>query len=95
MIEWKMMPGCDADEPYYVQAFIDGKASYKVAQNLPIEDAAIIAAAPDLLAALEAAIEHGMVPKSSASEGGAMRHASQVKCADQIRAAIKKARGAA
>lgn len=58
-------------------------------------NARLIAAAPDLLEALEAAIEHGLVPKSSASEGGAMRHVSQVKCADQIRAAIAKAKGEA
>lgn len=47
----------------------------------------------DLLAALEAAVECGMVPSSSASEGGANRHAKQVHVADQIRAAISKVKG--
>jgi len=56
-------------------------------------DAALIAAAPDLYAALEAAIDCGMVPKSSAAEGGAMRHLRQVQVADMIRAALAKARG--
>ena len=79
---------------FAVQARPDADG-YIVARCLPIEDARLISAAPDLLAALEAAIEHGMVPKSSAADGGAMRHSSQVKCADQIRAAIKKARGEA
>jgi len=56
-------------------------------------NAAMSAAAPDLYAALQAAIDCGMVPKSSASEGGAMRHSRQVQVADMIRAALAKARG--
>lgn len=55
--------------------------------------ARLISAAPEMLEALEAAIECGMVPKSSASEGGALRHSRQVQVADMIRAAIAKARG--
>lgn len=58
-------------------------------------NARLISAAPDLLAALEDAIECGLVPKSSALEGGALRYSSQVKCADKIRAAIAKAKGEA
>lgn len=58
-----------------------------------LKQAALIAAAPDLLEALEAAIECGMVPISSAKEGGAMKHSIQVKVADQIRAAIARAKG--
>lgn len=46
-----------------------------------------------LLEALEAAIECGMVPISSAKDGGAVRHARQVVVADMIRAAIAKAKG--
>ena len=49
----------------------------------------------DLLAALEAAVECGMVPTSSATEGGAMRYVKQAHVADQIRAAIAKAKGSA
>ena len=51
-----------------------------------------MAAAPDLLAALEAAVACGMVPISSAAEGGAVRHSKQVQVADMIRAAIAKAK---
>jgi hypothetical protein len=53
----------------------------------------LIAAAPDLLAALQAAIECGMVPVSSVAEGGAVKYIRQVHVADQIRAAIAKAEG--
>lgn len=56
-------------------------------------NAHLIAAAPDMLAALEAAIECGMVPTSSAKEGGAMHYVRQAHVADQIRAAIAKAKG--
>lgn len=42
----------------------------------------------ELLAALKSAVDCGMVPSSSASEGGAARHDRQVIVADQIRAAI-------
>lgn len=47
----------------------------------------------ELLAALKAAVKSGMVPTSSAKEGGANRHAEQCRVADQIREAIKKAEG--
>ena len=56
-------------------------------------NATLIAAAPELLAALLAAVECGMVPTSSATEGGAMRYVKQARVADQIRAAIEKAKG--
>lgn len=49
----------------------------------------------ELLEALEAAVECGMVPISSATEGGAMRYVKQAHVADQIRAAIAKAKGGA
>jgi len=58
-------------------------------------NAALIAAAPDLLEALKAAVECGMVPISSASEGGAAKHSIHVVVADQIRNAIAKAEGGA
>ena len=41
-----------------------------------------------LTEALEAAVACGMVPKTSASEGGAARFSEQVLTADKIRAAL-------
>lgn len=58
-------------------------------------NARLIAAAPELLEALKAAIDCGMVPITSASEGGASKHSRQVQVADTIRAAIAKAEGTA
>jgi len=57
-------------------------------------DMSLIAAAPDMLAALKAAVACGMVPITSAEEGGAARFSIQVCVADMIRAAIAKAEGA-
>jgi len=39
--------------------------------------------------ALLAAVDCGMVPSSSAKDGGAVRYSKQVKVADQIRAALE------
>ena len=58
-------------------------------------DMRLIAAAPELLEALIEAVDCGMVPTSSAKEGGAARHSRQVEVADMIRAAIAKATGGA
>ncbi|KWV45051.1 hypothetical protein AS591_20295 [Stenotrophomonas maltophilia] len=58
-------------------------------------NARLIAAAPELLDALIEAVECGMVPISSAKDGGASTHSRQVRCADMIRAAIAKATGGA
>lgn len=43
-----------------------------------------------LRAVLQAAVDCGMVPKSSAADGGACRHSEQVRVADQIRAELKR-----
>lgn len=56
-------------------------------------NARLIAAAPELLDALIEAVACGMVPISSAKDGGASTHSRQVRCADMIRAAIAKATG--
>ena len=45
----------------------------------------VVLAAPAMMAAIQAAIDCGMVPNSSAKEGGASRFASQVIAADQLR----------
>ena len=47
----------------------------------------------ELLAALKEAVDCGMVPTSSAKEGGANRHIKQLQVADMIRDAIKNAEG--
>ncbi len=66
------------------------------ATQMPSEaNARLIAAAPELLEALLEAVECGMVPVSSAKEGGASAFSAQVRCADKIRAAIAKATGGA
>lgn len=56
-------------------------------------NARLIAAAPELLAALQA--YEPFLPKSTASEGGAAAYSAQVKAADVVRAAIAKATGEA
>lgn len=78
----------------------DGKTISDFGNDCPPLDEAranarLIAAAPDLLEAMQAAIECGMVPVSSAKEGGATAHSQQVRVADQIRDAIAKATGVA
>lgn len=57
------------------------------------KNADLIAAAPELLEALKAAVDCKMVPITSAKDGGAAKHSIQVQVADQIRAAIAKATG--
>lgn len=46
----------------------------------------------ELEEALQAAVDCGMVPKSSAADGGASKYSAQVLVADRIRAALSKAR---
>lgn len=80
--EWKVVQGCDENEPYSVRLFRGEREMYKVAQNLPIEDARLISAAPDLLEALET-----MLVASDPSD----EYAAELKA----RAAIAKAKGEA
>lgn len=51
-------------------------------------NARLIAAAPDMLAALIAIAE--FIPNTSATEGGAAKFSANVKAADMVRAAIAK-----
>ena len=95
--EWKVVDG------YYPGFLNIVGASYTVsivtsATDLTIEDyvnrtndAHLMAAAPDLLEALEAILP--FIPRTSASEGGASKYSENVKAADMVRAAIAKARG--
>lgn len=73
--------------------YVDGRYLSVCMSATCLADGLLITAAPDLLAALGAAVECGMVPKSSAREGGATAHARMVHVADEIRAAIAKALG--
>lgn len=54
-------------------------------------NARLIAAAPDMLDALEAILP--WIPSTTAAEGGAARHSENVRAADMVRAAIAKAKG--
>lgn len=101
--EWRLVPnGYEGgrEEPFYwgVQAG-DGALNPNTQDGFNMTawmngaDARLIAAAPDLLAALKAAVECGIVPVSSAKDGGANAGVTQVRVADQIRAAIAKAKG--
>ena len=95
--EWKVVDG------YYPGFLNIVGASYTVsivtsASDLTLEDYAnrtndahLMAAAPDLLEALEAILP--FIPRTSASEGGASKYSENVKAADMVRAAINKARG--
>lgn len=54
-------------------------------------NARLIAAAPELFEALAEAVDCGLIPKSSARDGGANAHLRQVRAADMVRAALRKA----
>ena len=56
-------------------------------------NARLISAAPEMLEALEDAVACGLIPITSAREGGAARFSEQVRAADMVRAAIAKAKG--
>lgn len=96
--EWEFSEGAEyGDEGSYADiTALDGDVIIAHVNTLIPAGAAngqLLAAAPCLLEALQAAIECGMIPSSSAKEGGAVRFSRQVHVADQIRAAIAKATG--
>jgi len=90
---WELDPYGQVTQSNGRTVLVSGIASPMVSTAESIANARLVAAAPDLLAALKEAIDCGMVPKSSAAEGGANRHVVQLQVADQIRAAIAKAEG--
>ena len=47
----------------------------------------------ELEGVLRDAVDSGIVPKSSASDGGASKYSAQVHVADRIRAALAKSQG--
>lgn len=87
--QWSVTDTC-SDYRMTVLRRGDGKPDIDIGDE---DDARLTSAAPELLEALQAAIDCGMVPISSAKEGGASTHSRQVHVADQIRAAIAKATG--
>lgn len=74
------------------QLALDNPGSFWDDSEVKKCNARLIAAAPELLEALVAAVDCRMVPVSSAKDG-ACRHSRQVEVADMIRAAIAKATG--
>jgi hypothetical protein len=57
------------------------------------KDWVLMAAAPEMLEALEAAVECGMVPITSAKDGGAAALTRHAHVADMIRSVIAKTKG--
>jgi hypothetical protein len=62
-------------------------------RHTEMANAKLMAAAPEMLEALIEAVDCGIVPQTSANEGGASKYARQVLAADKIRAAIAAATG--
>lgn len=88
--DWQNVHPEDQDKP---EGHLYEEAANRIeALEAGVANAHLIAAAPDLLEALEAAVECGLVPKSSASDGSPSRYSRQVVVADMIRAAIAKAK---
>jgi hypothetical protein len=71
-----------------------GRRWAELTANLEVEAATTIEAlqarVKEMEDALKAAVDCGMVPTSSAKDGGASRHVLQLHVADQIRAALAK-----
>ena len=91
--EGKFTPYVSQGDSAKVLCFMNLSGAYNgyYEQDQAEADAKLIAAAPDLLAALEGILP--FIPKSSVSDGGASKYSAAVVAADAIRAAISKARG--
>jgi hypothetical protein len=76
--------------------FVDGKdewgydsyGSAHSTEQLAARDAQWLEKVGPLAEAVEAAFACGMIPTTSASEGGAAKHSQQVRVADNLRAAL-------
>lgn len=91
----ELICGCFSDTSGGEQAAMDNAKFIAQMFNLREETGltaeqirATLMAAPQMLAAIKEAMACGMVPTSSAKEGGASRFASQVVAADMLREAV-------
>jgi len=95
--DWRDKPSCfihQADNAPFTGNYSDVAETVRN-ENIEIQraNARLIAAAPELLEALQAAVDCGMVPVSSVKDGGASKYSIHVRVADQIRKVIAKATG--
>lgn len=82
--------GPKAHQHIATQVDLAFQAGWQARADLPPTDAEALAhpKVRALVEALEAAVDCGMVPKSSVKDGGAAKYARQVVVADMIRAAL-------
>lgn len=64
-----------------------------VFHNTGLSPVQLVEMVKELTGVLQAAVDCGMVPKSSALDGGASKYSAQVHVADSIRAALAKCEG--
>ncbi len=90
-----LIPSCD--ESALEAAVVDLAAlAHQAAEEittLRAENARLTEERDALMEAVAAAIECGMVPKSSAREGGAVKHTRAAQVADMLRDALAKVKG--
>lgn len=87
---WTVAPGRDKTHPHNVESRSPDCEGFDLARCVLIDDARLIAAAPDLLAALQYALERFECIPKDRDEYGIFKGA-----ADMARAAIAKAEGQA
>lgn len=64
-----------------------------VFHNTGLSPVQLVEMVKELTGVLQSAVDCGMVPKSSALDGGASKYSTQVHVADRIRAALAKCEG--
>lgn len=67
--------------------------AFNVHHNTGLSPVQLVEMVKELGGVLQAAVDCGMVPKSSANDGGASKYSTQVHVADRIRAALAKCEG--